>query len=54
VQMVAGSIALGGGPAALNGTPVSLSELLKPVGPVIAEARAQQAAVTKVCPYRKK
>ena len=54
VQMVAPSISLNGGAAPLVGTPLTLLDVLKPIGAVMATARNKVAAASKLCRARQK
>ncbi len=54
VQMVAPSISLNGGAAPLVGAPLTLLDVLKPIGAVMATARNKVAAASKLCRVRQK
>ncbi len=54
VQLVAPAIALNGGAAPLVGSELNLLEVMKPLGAVVAAARSQKAAASKLCRKHKK
>ncbi len=54
VQIVASSISLNGGAAPLVGTPLTLLDVMTPIGAVMATARNKVAAASKLCRARQK
>lgn len=53
VQMVAPAISLNGGGAPLVGSDLSLLDMIKPIGAVVAAARSAKAAASKRCRKQK-